>query len=70
MATKSDHQIIRDYITAMDHMQYAFLPEGVVCINMTHSNLPPNHPDVSYSYVPMLSSAHYLSCSSCGSICT
>mmetsp|Transcript_13400 Transcript_13400/g.12133 ORF Transcript_13400/g.12133 Transcript_13400/m.12133 type:complete len:285 (-) Transcript_13400:60-914(-) len=43
---KSDHQIIRDYITANDHMQYAFVPEGLVCVTMTHSNLPAEHPDI------------------------
>lgn len=49
MTTKSDHQIIRDYITGADHLQYAYVPEGTVCINMTHSNLPPNHPDLRLS---------------------
>lgn len=51
MTTRSDHMIIRDYITAMDHMQYASLPEGVVSIVMTHCNLPAEHPEVSASNI-------------------
>lgn len=27
-------------------MQYSTLPEGVVCVVMTHSNLPSEHPDI------------------------
>jgi hypothetical protein len=48
--SKSDHNIIRDYVTAMDHMQYTQLPEGVVCVNLTHSNLPTKHLDVCASH--------------------
>lgn len=43
---KSDLQIVRDYITAVDHLQYTQLPEDVVCILLTHSNLPAKHPDI------------------------
>jgi hypothetical protein len=43
---KSDRQIVRDYITAVDHLQYTQLPEDVVCILLTHSNLPAKHPDL------------------------
>jgi hypothetical protein len=43
---KSDHNIIRDYVTGADHLQYTNLPDGVVCILMTHSNLPTKHMDV------------------------
>jgi len=43
---KSDHNIIRDYVTAMDPYQYDQLPEGVVCIHMTHSNLTAKHMDL------------------------
>ena len=61
---KSDHQIVRDYVTAMDHvreslisfflsrsdcvcfqLQYTQLPEDVVAITMTHSNIPTKHVD-------------------------
>ncbi len=67
---KTDKQIIRDYVTAMDHvrktrnvsalcseingsqiiqLQYTTLPEGVVAILMTHSNLPTKHVDIRLS---------------------
>lgn len=46
MTLKSDHQIIRDYVTAMDHLQYSTLPDGVVAVLVTHSNLSANHLDV------------------------
>lgn len=47
MAMKSDHQIIRDYVTAADHLQYTQLPDGVVAVLVTHSNLSASHLDVS-----------------------
>lgn len=43
---RSDHMIIRDYVTANDHLQYQQLPEGVVCILLTHSNLEAKHLDI------------------------
>lgn len=44
---RSDHLLVRDYITAMDHLQYSTLPEGIVCILMTHSNIVKvDHPDI------------------------
>lgn len=43
---RSDHMIIRDYITAQDHLQYTQLPEGVVAVLVTHSNLTAKHIDV------------------------
>ena len=43
---KSDRQIVRDYITAVDHLQYTQLPEDVVAILLTHSNLPSKHMDI------------------------
>lgn len=60
---KSDHQLVRDYVTAMDHvreslisflinliclfqLQYTQLPEDVVAITMTHSNIPTKHVDL------------------------
>lgn len=46
---KTDKQIIRDYITAADHLQYTQLPEGTVAILMTHSNLPSKHVDIRLS---------------------
>ena len=45
-AFRSDHQLVRDYVTAMDHLQYTQLPEDVVCVHMTHSNLPAKHLDI------------------------
>lgn len=46
-AFRSDHQLVRDYVTAMDHLQYTQLPEGIVAILLTHSNLDASHLDVS-----------------------
>ncbi len=43
---KSDHQLVRDYIVAHDHLQYSLLPEDVVAILMTHSNLSAKHLDI------------------------
>ena len=37
---KSDHNIVRDYIMARDEEHYAGLPEDMVAIIVTHSNLP------------------------------
>jgi hypothetical protein len=45
-AFRSDKDLIRDYITGADHLHYAFLPEGIVAVNITHSNLPAKHLDV------------------------
>jgi tubulin-specific chaperone B len=45
-AFKTDKQLIRDYITANDHLQYTQLPDGVVQILLTHSNLQANHLDI------------------------
>ena len=38
-AFRSDRLLVRDYITAQDHLQYSQLPDGVVAILLTHSNL-------------------------------
>ena len=46
-AFRTDHQLVRDYITANDHLQYTQLPEGVVQILLTHSNINQNYLDVS-----------------------
>jgi hypothetical protein len=35
----ADMMALKDYVTAQDHLQFARLPEGVVSINVTHSNL-------------------------------
>ena len=43
---RADHLLVRDYITAQDHLQYQQLPEGVVAILLTHSNLPAKHVDI------------------------
>lgn len=34
-----DMRALRDYVTAMDGRQYESVPEGVVCLLITHSNL-------------------------------
>lgn len=46
LMAKSDHEKIRDYVTAKDHLQYTQLPEGVVQVLLTHSNIPQNFPDI------------------------
>lgn len=46
LMAKSDHQKIRDYVTAKDHLQYTQLPEGVVQVLLTHSNIGQNFPDI------------------------
>jgi tubulin-folding cofactor B len=43
---RSDRLLVRDYITAQDHMQYQQLPEGTVAILLTHSNLTAEHLDI------------------------
>ena len=45
-AFRSDHLLVRDYVTALDHLQYTQLPDGVVAILLTHSNLSANHVDI------------------------
>lgn len=45
-AFKTDKQILRDYITANDHLQYTQLPDGVVAVLLTHSNLDAKHLDI------------------------
>ena len=42
----SDHMLVRSYVTGADHLQYTNLPEGVVAITMTHSNLAASHLDI------------------------
>lgn len=48
-AFKSDHQLVRDYVTAHDHLQYSLLPEDVVALMITHSNLSANHLDIRFN---------------------
>ena len=43
---RSDHLLVRDYVTAQDHLQYTQLPDGVVAICLTHSNLTAKHLDI------------------------
>ena len=38
--------LVRDYVTGQDHMQYSQLPDGVVAICLTHSNLSAKHLDI------------------------
>jgi tubulin-folding cofactor B len=37
---------VRDYVTGADHLQYTNLPEGIVAVDVTHSNLPAKHLDI------------------------
>ena len=46
LMAQSDHSAIRDYVTGADHSQYSQLPEGVVQVLLTHSNLPQKFPDI------------------------
>jgi len=46
LLNQDDHDLVRSYVTGADHLQYAQLPEGVVAILMTHSNLPSKHLDI------------------------
>lgn len=46
---KSDHDIVRDYVTAKDDVHYAGLPEDVVAIIVTHSNLPSKFLDLRFN---------------------
>lgn len=34
-----DAALVKDYVTANDHLQYTWLAEGTVQVNVTHSNL-------------------------------
>lgn len=44
--SQADHDLVRSYVTGADHLQYSQLPEGVVAICLTHSNLTANHLDI------------------------
>ena len=44
--TAADHDMVKAYVTGADHMQYSQLPEDVVSIHMTHSNLSAVHMDL------------------------
>lgn len=39
---------VRDYVTAKDHLQYQNLPQGMVAVEITHSNLPAKHLDIRF----------------------
>lgn len=41
-----DAQALRDYVTALDEQQYELLPEGVVAVTVSHSNLAARHIDI------------------------
>jgi hypothetical protein len=43
-----DHQLVRDYVTALDHLQYQNLAEGVVSVHITHINLPSKYLDLRF----------------------
>eukprot|EP01038_Epipyxis_sp_PR26KG_P004562 gene4562-6434_t len=42
----NDHMLVRDYVTANDHLQYSQLAEGIVAVLLTHCNLPAKHLDI------------------------
>lgn len=46
---REDHDMVRDYITAKDEYHYAGLPEDVVAIVVTHSNLPSKFMDLRFN---------------------
>lgn len=46
---KSDHDIVRDYVTAKDGEHYANLPADTVAIVVTHSNLPSKFMDLRFN---------------------
>jgi hypothetical protein len=43
-----DAQALRDYITAGDRVRYDLLPEGVVSVGVTHSNLQFSMADIRF----------------------
>jgi hypothetical protein len=38
--TREDQDMLRNYVTAADHLQYSTLPQGVAAVTVTHCNLP------------------------------
>ena len=46
---RSDHEMVRDYVTANDYQQYSQLPEDVVAVLITHSNLTAKHLDIRFN---------------------
>lgn len=38
--SREDQTMLRNYVTAQDHLQYSTLPEGMVAVTITHCNLP------------------------------
>ena len=46
---RSDHNLVRDYVTAADHLQYSQLPEDMVAVLVTHSNLSAKHLDIRFN---------------------
>ena len=47
--SKEDQDMVRAYVTAQDHMQYQQLPEDVVAVLITHSNLSAKHLDIRFN---------------------
>jgi tubulin-specific chaperone B len=43
-----DHNMLKSYITAADHLHYQHMAEGMVACNITHSNLTSNHLDIRF----------------------
>lgn len=56
----SDHQLVRDYVTGADHLQYSLLPEDVVAIEVSHSNLHAKHLDIRLNLHSTVKSNYYL----------
>jgi len=46
---QEDHNMVKDYITAKDEYHYAGLPEDMVAIIVTHSNLPSKFMDLRFN---------------------
>jgi len=46
---RPDHLLVRDYVTAHDHLQYTQLPADVVAVHVTHSNLPSKMLDIRFN---------------------
>ena len=56
---QEDRDMVKAWVTGADHVQYSNLPEDVVCILLTHSNLSANHPDIRLNLHTTVSSIYY-----------
>ena len=59
---RPDHLLVRDYVTAHDHLQYTQLPADVVAVHVTHSNLPSKMLDIRFNlHTKVMLNEFYLS---------